>query len=262
MDTAILLRAFFLAAAVGAQSTAPDQIWASFGEEPLSTLAISFSSAAPCATPAFKFGLSPTSLAPSPVTADPPFYFGNSAGLAYYYRARLSGLSPGTRYFYAAQACGNWSETLSTATLPSGDDFKVLVWGDMGRDGGEQILPALQQEARAAVAGAPGSAAFSVIAGDFAYDLHDESGARGARFMSRLSSVSAHLPLLVRAARVWGSPRASPSFLTPRRPPSFFLLFSFPFLPSLLSLLFSFPSRATGDHRQSRAGHRQCVPLH
>ena len=195
----VLMRAFFLTAAVSAQSSEPDQIWASYGEEPLSTLAISFSSAAPCSTPAFKFGLSPTSLTPSPVTADPPFYFANSAGLAYYYRARLSGLSPGTRYHYAVQACGNWSDVLSTATLPAGNDFKILVWGDMGRDGGEQILPALQQEAQAAVAGAPGSSSFSIVAGDFAYDLHDESGARGARFMSRLSSVSAYLPLLVSA---------------------------------------------------------------
>ena len=162
-------------------------------------LTFSFSTASPCASPAFKIGPSPSSLSPSPVFADAPFHFTNAAGLAYYYRARVSGLLPGTRYFYAVQACGAWSPTLSTTTLPPATDFKVLVWGDMGRDGGEQILPALIQEAEAAVAGAAGAASFSVIAGDFGYDLHDEEGGRGARFMSRLSNVSASLPMLVRA---------------------------------------------------------------
>lgn len=190
--------AALLSAAAIAQRT-PDQIWASFGSDPLTTLTISFASAAPCATPAIRYGLSPSSLTPAAAAADAPFDFGNSGGLAYYYRARLTGLQPGTRYHYAVSACGAWSATLSTATLPSSTDFKVLVWGDMGRDGGEQILPALVQEAQAAVAGAPGSAAFSVIAGDFAYDLHDSEGARGARFMSRLSNVSAYLPMLVSA---------------------------------------------------------------
>jgi hypothetical protein len=128
---------------------------------------------------------------------DAPFLFENDAGLHHYYRAALQALEPGTTYFYQVQACGAWSPTLSTRTLPAGNDFKVLVWGDMGRDGGEQILPALLQEAQAAASGAPNSASFAVIAGDFGYDLHDQEGARGARFMSRLSNVSAYLPTLM-----------------------------------------------------------------
>jgi hypothetical protein len=177
----------------------PDQIWASFGDEPLTSLRFSFSTSAACASPALRFGTSPGALSPAPpaaVTADAPFFFENSGGLAYYYRAALAGLAPGTRYYYEVSACGAWSRTLSVSTLPAGADFKVLVWGDMGRDGGEQILPALEEEARAAASGAPGAPSFAVIAGDFGYDLHDQSGARGARFMTRLSNVSSFLPTL------------------------------------------------------------------
>ena len=177
----------------------PDQVWASFGDAPLTSLRVSWATPGACATPALRFGTSPASLQPAPpsaVTADAPFFFENSGGLAHYYRAALAGLAPGTRYFYQVAACGPWSRTLSASTLPQGADFKVLVWGDMGRDGGEQILPALLEEAQAAAGGAPGAASFAVIAGDFGYDLHDEGGARGARFMSRLSNVSAFLPTL------------------------------------------------------------------
>ena len=197
-QTFCAIAALAAAAAVGAQ--APEQVWASFGEQPLESLTVSFASPLPCAAPALRFGTAAGALAPLPpaaISADAPFFFGNAAGAAYYFRARLTGLAPGTRYFYQVQACGAWSALLSASTLPAGDDFKVLVWGDMGRDGGEQILPALEAEARAAAAGAPGSASFAVIAGDFAYDMHDKEGARGRSFMGRLSNVSAYLPTMM-----------------------------------------------------------------
>jgi len=64
----------------------------------------------------------------------------------------------------------------------------------MGRDGGEQILPALMDEAKKASTGS--GATFAIIAGDFAYDMHDLSGKRGATFMNRLQNISAFLPTL------------------------------------------------------------------
>ena len=166
----------------------------------MESLTISYASTSPCAAPALRFGASAGALAPLPaaaISADAPFFFGNSAGAAYYFRARLTGLAPGQRYFYQVQTCGAWSALLSASTLPAGDDFRVLVWGDMGRDGGEQILPALEAEARAAAAGAPGSASFAVLVGDYAYNMDDKEGARGRSFMGRLSNVSAYLPSLM-----------------------------------------------------------------
>ena len=163
-----MLRAILAIAVVVAGQNTPEQVWSSYGDAPLTTLRISFSTNSSCSTPQLRFGLSPTSLSPAPASAlsvDPPFLFDNSGGLHYYYRAALSGLASGTRYFYQVAACGEWSSIFYSGTLPEGTDFKVLVWGDMGRDGGEQILPALLEEARAAANGASNSASFSVIAG-------------------------------------------------------------------------------------------------
>jgi hypothetical protein len=181
-------------ALAAASDNAALQVWSSFGSDPLSSLTISFASAAPCATPALNIGTAPSTLAPSPVTADPPFFFNNNQGLAYYYRARLTGLAPGTRFYYQVAACGAWSRVFSVSTLPASPNLTFILTGDMGRDDGEQILPQLLHEAELAQQGGADAASMFVIAGDFAYDLHDEEGERGASFMQRLSNVSAFIP--------------------------------------------------------------------
>jgi len=194
--------AFYLAALgsaitlVNAQNL-PEQIWVSFGEDPLTSLTFSFASPAQCGTPSVKAGASNTSLVTYPAIPDAPFYFNNAGGVAFYHRARLTGLSPATKYYYQVSACGAWSGILSVSTLPETQELTVLLTGDMGRDEGEQILPQPVIEAQLAAAGDSSAASMLAIAGDFGYDLHDLEGARGAAYMKRLSTVSSFLPTVM-----------------------------------------------------------------
>ena len=181
---------------VAAQNT-PEQVWVSFGSTPLTSLIVSFASPSQCLTPSLKAGTSNTTLISYPVAPDAPFYFNNAGGVAFYYRSTLTGLTPGTKYFYTVSACGAWSSIFSVSTLPETQELTVLLTGDMGRDDGEQILPMLVQEAEKAAGGSSSAANMFVIGGDFAYDMHDKEGARGAAYMGRLSTVSSYIPTVM-----------------------------------------------------------------
>ena len=122
--------------------------------------------------------------------------YANAGGLQTVYRARLSTLSPGTSYTYAVCWQGGETSTPRTfTTLATGASPKVVYWGDLGRDGGGQAFPALEAEAAATAARAPGAADFAIAAGDFAYNLCDFSGLRGMEFMERYSNISSYLPV-------------------------------------------------------------------
>ena len=109
----------------------------------------------------------------------------------------LSGLTPGTTYTYSvtvgAEACAS---PKSFTTLSADPSFipRVIYWGDLGRDGGGQAFPALEAEAQLTAALGPGYGSVGIQAGDFAYDLGDLEGLRGAEFMERYSNISAFLP--------------------------------------------------------------------
>ena len=201
-------RAALLAVGALASSAAASpiaQVFTAYGADPTTSLTLSWATSSAC-TPAAEAGPSATALTPVPaasLTADPRYDFNNAGGLPFYMRARLTGLPAGARVFYRVGCAGAspaWSPVASARTPPARDSASpqptILLWGDMGRDGGEQVLPALEVEAAAADSGAPGSATFAIIAGDYGYDLHDEAGARGARFMDRLSNISRSLPTM------------------------------------------------------------------
>ena len=197
-----LLAALALSVAHSAPSAIPTQIWSAFGSDPTSSLTVSWATATAC-SPVAEVGPSPTSLTPAPpsaITADAPFLFTNAAGAHYYSRARFTGLPTGSRVYYrvgCADGSGStWSSTRSASLVGTEEQPTILLLGDMGRDGGEQTLPALLAEAADAAAGRPGAATFAVIAGDYAYDLHDEAGLRGAQFMERVSNVTSYLPTM------------------------------------------------------------------
>ena len=170
----------WLGQAASGAGPSPEQIHVSYGSDPQTTATLVWASELPC-LPAAQFGPSPSSMSnvsTANLVSEPEWLFGNDLGLHFYMRA-LSGLPPGTRSFYRVGCSnGEWSETLNFSTVPSTLENQphVLIWGDMGRVGGEQTLPALIAEANAAAAGDPGAAVFGIIAGDFAYDLQDGSG--------------------------------------------------------------------------------------
>jgi hypothetical protein len=131
----------------------------------------------------------------SALEANSPFTFENSGGLPFYLKARLTGLPANAQLFYqvgCSEGGSPLSPVLVTKTLSSSP--RILLWGDMGRDSGEEILPALYAEVAKAEAGAADAAEMCVCAGDYGYDLQDEAGARGARFMNRLQNISSMFP--------------------------------------------------------------------
>lgn len=111
--------------------------------------------------------------------------------------ATLDGLTPGTRYYYSVSVGASSSPWFNFTTVSDTGVPIILFWGDLGRDGGGQALPALDAEARASGAGAAGAAVLGIQCGDFAYDLADKNGQRGADFMVRFQEIAARLPVAV-----------------------------------------------------------------
>ena len=112
------------------------------------------------------------------------------------YRVALTSLAPATTYTYTPAVGAEASAPRSFTTLSAdpADVPVVIFWGDLGRDGGGQAFPALEAEAARTAARASGAGAVGIQAGDFAYDLGDLDGLRGAEFMERYSNISSYLP--------------------------------------------------------------------
>ena len=70
------------------------------------------------------------------------------------------------------QTSGNSSDLFYFTSMPAGVDWspKLLVYGDMGKEGGSQSLPSLFKEA------ASGEYSAVLHVGDFAYDLDSAGG--------------------------------------------------------------------------------------
>ena len=81
-------------------------------------------------------------------------------------------LDPDTVYWYYVESSGNASDLFHFTTMPTGQDWspKMLVYGDMGKEGGSQSLPYLTKEA------ASGDYNAVLHVGDFAYDLDTDGG--------------------------------------------------------------------------------------
>jgi phosphodiesterase/alkaline phosphatase D-like protein len=100
------------------------------------------------------------------------FTYGNPRGLQYMHRVLLEGLKPGADYWYYVETSGNASDMFYFTSMPAGLSWspKLLVYGDMGKEGGSQSLPALYKEA------ASGDYSAILHVGDFAYDLDSDGG--------------------------------------------------------------------------------------
>ena len=205
-------------AAVAVQAAAPSAVAVAFGGDPRTTATLSFASNASATTPAWAWvspaptrwdvgtgtgsgaggcAGAPAGVATLPAEAADASY-ANSAGLRTVFRVRLSALAPATTYAYSV--CWDGGEASAPRTFTTlaaagtAAQPRVIFWGDLGRDGGGQAFPALEAEAAATAARAPGAGDVAIAAGDFAYNLGDLNGARGAAFMDRFSNISSLLP--------------------------------------------------------------------
>ena len=181
--------------ATAALASPPCAITVSFGADPTTSATVSFSSNSSDAA-AFLTISPPVGGATRISATRIDNSYANSAGVRFVYRAALTGLLPSTTYTYAASVLGVASATRTFTTLSADPAAvpKVIFWGDLGRDGGGQAIPALEAEAAATAARAPGAGDVGIQAGDFAYDLGDMKGARGAAFMERYSAIAGSLP--------------------------------------------------------------------
>ena len=176
---------------ISAVSATPRAILVAFGADPTSSATISFAS---------------NVSAPSFVTVSPALgrlsasgfdnSYANSAGLRVVYRVVLTGLAPATTYTYTCTVGADTSAPRTFTTLSRNPAVvpKIIYWGDLGRDGGGQAFPALEAEAALTAARDQSAGAVGIQNGDFAYELADLNGARGAAFMDRFSNISSLLP--------------------------------------------------------------------
>jgi hypothetical protein len=106
--------------------------------------------------------------------------------------ALLSGLVPGTQYYYTCSDGDVVSQSnvsfIAGAVPQSGQPQRVAVWADFGVNDGF----GLDQIAEDAAAGAFD---FAVHSGDWAYNLDTGNSANGNFFMNRASLYSASLPV-------------------------------------------------------------------
>jgi len=160
-----------------------------------STMLLSWASATGSAS-GVEYGTAPTDLdshAPATTTA---WSDGNKdyQGLTLVHKAMLTGLAPGTVYFYRVVTDNTPSDVFRFSTRPRADmpnqSPKYVVFGDMGRTKGPQALPSLLKQAES---GWPDA---FIHLGDYAYDLPDDNGLRGDMFLQRIQPISANYPYM------------------------------------------------------------------
>ena len=172
----------------------PCAITTAFGSDPTASITISFSSN----TSAVSFvTVSPAIGGITRFTAEGyDNSYANSAGVQIVYRVSLTALAPATTYSYVVTVGTESADarTITTLSIDPADVPIVVYWGDLGRDGGGQAFAALEAEAQRTAARTNGAGSVGIQAGDFAYNLGDYNGGRGAAFMERYSNISSLLP--------------------------------------------------------------------
>lgn len=142
-----------------------------------------------CGAP--RYGKSASSLSTTGTGSSVKFEAGTVKGTntQYIHSALMGPLDANMVYYYAVGPAGAGS---SSATYNF--TYKVLekfaVYGDFGLVN-DQSLTALLAEASA------GSFDAIIHAGDFAYDLHDDFGTVGDKFMAQIEPMVSHVPMAV-----------------------------------------------------------------
>lgn len=109
----------------------------------------------------------------------------------YIHRVTVPELRPGAKYVYHCGSEEGWSGILFFTALNDSTSFspRFALFGDMGNEN-PQSLARLQKETQAGM--------YDVILhiGDFAYDMHEDSGRIGDEFMRQIESIAAYVPYM------------------------------------------------------------------
>ncbi|KAL5467051.1 hypothetical protein EMCRGX_G031218 [Ephydatia muelleri] len=168
----------------------PEQVHLSYGYDP-SQMTVVWSTPNNSSTTVL-YGLTPYNLDSSDTGVCWEFTEDNPDGLHYVHMVVLQDLIPGTEYWYVVQSNSYTSELFHFRTMRQGQIWSLsfIVYGDMGRTGGEPSLPALIQEV------ASGGYDAILHVGDFAYDLDSDGGVNGDGFMNRIQQLAAYVPYM------------------------------------------------------------------
>ncbi|XP_017331687.1 acid phosphatase type 7 isoform X2 [Ictalurus punctatus] len=118
-------------------------------------------------------------------------YPGSEKRKMYIHRVTVPELRPGAKYVYHCGSEEGWSGILFFTALNDSTSFspRFALFGDMGNEN-PQSLARLQKETQAGM--------YDVILhiGDFAYDMHEDSGRIGDEFMRQIESIAAYVPYM------------------------------------------------------------------
>ncbi|XP_059062839.1 acid phosphatase type 7-like [Achroia grisella] len=107
------------------------------------------------------------------------------------HRVLLPDLEFNTRYMYRVGSDHGWSEMFSFKTPPAGEDWvlRIAIYGDMGVNN-SMSLPYLKEDV------AEDKYDMILHVGDFAYDMNEEEGRVGDRFMNMIEPIAARVPYM------------------------------------------------------------------
>ncbi len=161
----------------------PNQVHLSYGETS-TDIYVTWNTYAPTKTSAVIYSNEPNST--TALGSQTKFTTGNNT--QYVHRAVMSKIQKDTSYLYrVGDDSGGWSEIFYFKTRRS--QPKLAVYGDMGLENAKS-LPYLQDIAQ------DGKIDAVLHPGDFAYDMHDNNGATGDKFMKLLQGIAAYVPYM------------------------------------------------------------------
>eukprot|EP00117_Sycon_ciliatum_P021247 scpid41324/ scgid18681/ Iron/zinc purple acid phosphatase-like protein len=119
---------------------------------------------------------------------------GNELGRQWLHRSRIVP-EVEKQCFYqvcSSHACSKtfWTNTQKLLSGQDGSPLKFLFFGDLGLASGRATIARLHQAAQT------GEYVAMFHVGDIAYDLHDEGGRRGDRFLREMEGAAAYLPYM------------------------------------------------------------------
>ncbi|CAB3977176.1 Iron zinc purple acid phosphatase [Paramuricea clavata] len=171
----------------------PEQVHISYGDTPSEMIVVwSTGNISPNSTSFVTYGLNSDKLDMVVKASDAVLTEGNPNGLDQIHRAVMTGLNPGTTYYYQVHTGNLSSPRYEFVAMKVSEGFapKLLVFGDMGRHGGAPSLEALIKETQS------GEYAAALHVGDFAYDLASDGGENGDEFMRRVVPIGSTLPYM------------------------------------------------------------------
>nr|CAD7394660.1 unnamed protein product [Timema cristinae] len=109
----------------------------------------------------------------------------------YIHRVKLTNLKPNSVYAYHCGSEKGWSPVFWFKTRPPGQSWSpaLAVYGDLGYHNARS-LPHLQNEVQRGFYDAV------IHAGDFAYDMNDEEGNVGDKFLRQIESMAGYVPYM------------------------------------------------------------------